>query len=115
MATSKRNVETPGAAAVATGSTQPPHADWEPDDADTPQVAALKAQLKAAHEQLEGSKLPQVVFEPVTPKGAEAIAASPYYSEGITSRELMRRIDAGECREPTVSVLCVDGYYTPRR
>lgn len=112
----KRNIETPGAASVQAGSTQPAPHDWEPDDSDTPQVAALKAQLKAAHDQLDSSaKLPAVVFEPVTPKGAEAIAASAYYDEGITSKQLMAMIDAGEAKEPMTAVLCKDGYYAPRR
>jgi hypothetical protein len=114
MAT-KRPVETPGAAAVEAGVIPGVPADWEPSDDDTPQVAALKAQLKAQAEQLAGAtKLPQVVYEPTTPKGAEAIAASPYYAKGITSKELMRQIDAGEVREPLSSVLCADGYYAPR-
>ncbi len=113
MAT-KRTVETPGAAQVAAGNLPPVPSEFDPHDDDTPQVAALKAQLRAAHEQLNATKLPQAVFEPVTPKGAEAIEASPYHSQGITSTELIRRIDAGEAKEPTVSVLCADGYYTPR-
>lgn len=105
----------PGADAAAAGAIAPIPADWAPDDSDTPQVAALKAKLKEAEDKLATDpKLPQVVFEPTTPKGAEAIAASPYYSAGITSKELMRRIDAGEVHEPITSVLCADGYYTPR-
>lgn len=115
MAT-KPKVETPGAAAVAAGSSQPMPNAWDPSDDDTPQVAELKAQLKAQSEQLaSATKLPAVVFEPTTPKGAEAIAASPYYAEGITSKQLMAKIDAGEAREPMTSVLCADGYYAPRR
>lgn len=77
------------------------------------ELAALReenARLKAA--QGLDPAAAAVVYTPVTPKGREALAASAYAS--MTSIELMAKIDAGEVREPTSSVLCADGWYAPR-
>jgi len=81
------------------------------------QIAALQAQLAAANAQLAAkeaaaAKTPQVVFEPVTPHGAQALDASQF--KHLTVAQLVAKIDVGEVKEPFVSVLCADGYYARR-
>ena len=84
---------------------------------DSPEVAALKAKLAEAEAKLEAAdsaaKLPQVVYEPVTPKGAEAMANNAN-TVGMTSKQLLAKIKAGELTMPTSAVLCADGYFCPR-
>lgn len=120
-------VQTPGANAPAQ-SAQPVGIDIEPDSSDDPeeigqtddqaaasadkdaQIAALQAQLAEMQAQ---AKLPQVVYEPITPHGAQALAQSQF--AGMTVAQLMAGIDAGKYREPPVtSVLCSDGWYARR-
>jgi hypothetical protein len=71
---------------------------------------ALIAELQA---QIAAQKLPQVVYEPTTPKGKQALEASQFAH--FTVAQLMAAIDAGEAKEPITSVLCSDGYYARRR
>lgn len=78
------------------------------DDKDA-RIAELEAKLAAQEAE---SKLPKVVYEPVTPHGAAALAASDY--AGMTVAELMAMIDAGRAKEPMTSVLCADGWYARR-
>ena len=83
---------------------------------DSPEVAALKAQLAEANAKIEAAaeaaKLPQVVYEPVTPKGKEAIANNPD-TVGMTSKALMQKIKDGEVARPSNAVLCSDGWVCP--
>ena len=89
----RHQIQTPGAEGVA------PEVDKDAE------IAALKAQLAA-------SKLPQVVYEPVTPNGKRALEASAFAH--LTVAQLMAEIDAGNVKEPITSMLCADGYYARR-
>lgn len=70
------------------------------------EIAALKAELA------EAKRLPQVVYEPKTPHGLAALASSD--TAGMTVKQVMAAIDAGQLREPLNSYLCADGYYARR-
>lgn len=72
-------------------------------------IAELEAKLAAAQ---AAPKLPQVVFEPKTPHGKAALAASD--TAEFTVAQVMAKIDAGELREPLNNCLCSDGYYVRR-
>ena len=69
-------------------------------------IAELEAALAAQQ------KLPQPVYEPVTPHGAAALKSSDMAS--MTVAQVMAAIDAGKLREPLASYLCADGYYARR-
>jgi hypothetical protein len=99
-----RVIHTPGQPdVVADGAPQDPSED----------VAAELAALRAENAALKAkAELPQTVFEPETPHGKIARAASEFAH--LTVAELMAKIDAGEAKEPFTSVLCADGYYTAR-
>ena len=112
-----RKIHTPGAAADEL------HADQLGQDA-APQtieeLQALLAQRDGEIAALQASKsaaakanLPVGVYEPVTPKGKQALAASAFAH--LTVDQLIEKIDAGEVQEPRVtSFLCADGYYCRR-
>jgi len=82
---------------------KPRRATHEEKDA---RIAELEAKLA------EAQRLPQVVYEPTTPHGAAALAASD--TAGMTVKQVMAAIDAGQLREPLSSYLCADGYYARR-
>lgn len=76
-------------------------------------LAALEAEnarLRAAAE--SKPELPQVLYEPVTPHGAEKLAASP--TAHLTVAQVMASIDEGRMKEPTTNLLCRDGWYCSR-
>jgi hypothetical protein len=68
------------------------------------EIAALKAQLADA------KRLPQVVFEPKTPHGVAALAASD--TANMTVAQVMQAIAEGSMRKPMTHYLCADGYYS---
>jgi hypothetical protein len=68
------------------------------------EIAALKAQLAEAKK--------QSVFEPKTPHGVAALAASD--TANMTVAQVMEAIDAGQMSEPQAHYLCRDGYYSTR-
>lgn len=75
------------------------------------QLAALQAQLAELTTQRAQPKSDEgVVYEPKTPHGAQALAASEFRS--MTTTEVHAKVIAGEISlggKP--SVLCADGYY----
>jgi hypothetical protein len=75
------------------------------------QQAAIEANARAT-EAASKAALPQVVFEPATPHGSKALAASE--TGHMTMAEVMAAIDAGQLDEPTNAYLCSDGYYARR-
>ena len=77
--------------------------DLDPRDA---RIAELEAQVAAA------ARLPQPVFEPVTPHGKAALASSE--TAHMTVAEVMAAINTGALREPMNNYLCSDGYYSRR-
>lgn len=113
MGRNTQSVEVPGEPSARTGEDVDASAsqDAAPDD-----VAALRAQLatkEAENAELKAkAALPQVVYEPVTPHGAAAMAASAV-SE-MTVAQVMAEIDAGRLKEPITSYLCSNGYYARR-
>jgi hypothetical protein len=101
---SRAAVLTPGA----------PHAPSRAPDAAPLSAEAELAALKAENAALkQAASLPQVVYEPQTPKGKEARAASLFGH--LTVAQLMAAIDAKDVDEPMNSVLCIDGYYVRRK
>jgi hypothetical protein len=75
------------------------------------QQATSEANARAA-EAASKAALPQVVYEPTTPKGAQALAASN--TANMTTAQVMLAIDEGKLAEPVCSYLCSDGYYARR-
>lgn len=111
-----QNVQTPGAVAPQDDAAT---AEQPTDQAAV--IAALQAQLKAqevenarlrAASSAADSGLPQVVYEPETPHGKEAMRTSP--TAHMTVGQVQAAIDAGEMAEPVTSYLCKDGYYSRR-
>lgn len=101
-------VQVPGAegAASAQSTNTGDGAAVDPRDAE---IARLRAELAAKG---AGDKLPQVVYEPDTPKGKLAKEASAF--SHLTVEALMAEIDAGNVKEPITSVLCANGWYAAR-
>lgn len=102
-----RTVQMPGAEATAEATAEA--GDSQAVDPRDAELASLRAQLAAKE---EAAKLPQVVYEPLTPKGKFALEASAFAHLSVA--ELIAEIDAGRCKEPITSVLCRDGYYARR-
>jgi hypothetical protein len=110
------------------GENLPPEGDHDSEGGTTDAGAeggddssALKARIEALEREnsllkaATDAKTPTVVVTPVTPHGRAEIAASPFW--GMTSAQLMAKIDAGEIAEPPHNTkhLCSDGYYVSRR
>jgi hypothetical protein len=112
MSKAPRTVLMPGAPAAQPVEAMAPGVDI--DDTLTPeeQLAALRAENARLQAQLATPAKPSVLFEPVTKHGAQALAASAFAH--LTVEALMAKIDAGEAREPTTSVLCANGWYATR-
>jgi hypothetical protein len=94
-------VQVPGAE-----SAEPAQPTSNPADPKDALIAELQAKL--ANQEAAG-KLPQVVYEPVTPKGREAMAASAV--SGMKVAAVRAAIQAGDLDPPVTSYLCSDGYY----
>jgi hypothetical protein len=82
----------------------------ETPDQELARLRAENAALQAAA--AERDKLPQAVYEPVTPHGQAAMDSSA--TAGMSVAEVMAAVDAGKLREPVTSYLCRDGYYARR-
>lgn len=80
-----------------------------PDDKDA-EIALLRQRLAKAEEAAKPKA--GVIYEPETPNGKKAKAASQFAH--LTVAELMAEIDTGNVAEPITSVLCADGYYATR-
>lgn len=99
--------QVPGAesAAAAQPNTPPNVASMTEDEKD-----ALIAKLQAENEvQAKQLALPQVVYEPKTPKGEAAIAASSVAHMSVDA--VRTAIQAGDLDPPTTSYLCANGWY----
>lgn len=81
--------------------------------ADAAMIADLQAQLAQANALLAaaraGNAMPSVVFEPDTPHGIQARAASKF--NHITSGELHRQVVEKTVKLTSRHVLCKDGWY----
>lgn len=106
----KRDI-TPTVPGEAPGSDQTEAAPGPTVEELQAQLAALQAQLAEANAQRVQPKPDEgVVYEPKTPHGAQALAASEFRS--MTTTEVHAKVIAGEISlggKP--SVLCADGYY----
>ena len=96
-----KDVQMPGATSdTAVGPVAYTHSE-SPED----EIARLKAELAAA-KAVPASK---ILFEPVTPHGAEKMAASQFLH--LTSAQMDAKVRSGELTMTEPHVLCADGYY----
>ena len=80
-------------------------AEDKPAESPADEIARLKAELAAA-QAVPASK---ILFEPVTPHGAEKMAASQFLH--LTSAQMDAKVRSGELTMTEPHVLCADGYY----
>lgn len=109
-------IHTPGATAAPDSAGSVDHDTTATQDQDASVVGQAEriAKLEAENAKLRAvvsadAKLPQVVYEPQTPHGAQRLAASA--TGDMTVAEVMQAIAEGRMVEPVTNYLCRDGYY----